>query len=155
MILDIKNYFEAQLEAFPEVTHFVCGCDEQALREAVTKFSSYYMFVDFGSFESLVDGNNRINDTFEVGVTIAMPIGVRLVNMDDILEYQQFCFDIVAKLRKQMLDEQREVPFISYLSAKHQILPFAAPDIARSVGSTLAFRIEGKDILGVKYKERL
>ena len=43
-----------------------------------------------------------------------------------------------------------ETPWLKYLDDDHQILSFVAPDLCLSVGSTLAFRLKGFDLLGAK-----
>lgn len=152
MIQQICDYFETKQHSLPKVKHFVFGSDEQALREEVAKFSDYYMFVDYGAFGSNEDSNNRLNDTFECAMTIAMPIGIRVVNYKQILDYQIECFDMVSQIRKDMLFEKKINPLNLCLSSGHQILPFVAPDICRSIGFTFVFRFDGKDILNAKDK---
>lgn len=150
MIQKLYDYFQVKQLAMPAVTGFVFGSDEQSLREQISRFSSYYMFVDYGSFSSDVDRSNRIVDTLECAVTIAKPLGTNTVSYDDILRVQIEAFDMMASLRADMLSGQRECALLKNLSLKHQILPFVAPDICRSIGSTLSFRLEGADLLFAK-----
>lgn len=150
MIEKIKDYFEQKQQTIPNVAHYVFGSDEQSLREQVAKLGSYYMFVDYGGFSSDVDKNNRIADSFECAVTIAMPVGASIVSYDDILTYQIATFNMISELRKAMLADQRGVAVLQYLSPKHQISPFVAPDMCRSIGHTLYFKLEGLDMLGAK-----
>lgn len=150
MIQKLYDYFQTKQLSMPSVTGFVFGSDEQSLREQISRFSSYYMFVDYGSFSSDVDRNNRIVDTLECAVTIAKPLGTNVVSYDDILRVQIETFEMMASLRAEMLRGQRESVLLQNLSPKHQILPFVAPDICRSIGSTLSFRLEGVDLLFAK-----
>lgn len=151
MILrDLCNYFKAKQEQIPDVQDFIFGVDESALRDYVARFAGYYMFVDYGSFSSTTDSNNRINDRIECAVTIAHPIGANPMGIDELNEVAFRCFELVSDLRRAMVREKIECPWLRYLSLNHEILPFVAPDISRSIGSTLTFNIEGKDILGVK-----
>lgn len=151
MILrEIKEYFEAKQQAIPEVKHFVFGVDEKALRELVAQFSGLYMFVDYGQLSSTTDKENRVSDKMECAVTIAKPLGANQIPPDDVNVIAFTCFEFVAELRRRMYRDFRECPWMKYLSPSHEILPFVAPDIARSVGSTLTFRVEGYDLLGLK-----
>lgn len=151
MILEIKDYFDSlRQRVIPAIEHFVCGCDEQSLRESISKFGSTYMFVDFGGFATTTDRDNRLNDSFEVGVTIATPLGSRSVTWQELLQIQQQCFDAIAAVRKAMLKDQREHPLMKKLSPTHNILPFVAPDIERSVGFTLTFQMTALDMLRAK-----
>lgn len=75
MLTTIRDYFKAKCLAFVSPENFVFGADEKTLKERIGTFGDYYLFLDYGAFGSGRDGNNRITDTFELAVTIAMPIG--------------------------------------------------------------------------------
>ncbi|WP_297627038.1 hypothetical protein [uncultured Rikenella sp.] len=150
MLTTIRDYFKAKCPAFVSPENFVFGADEKTLKERIGTFGDYYLFLDYGAFGSGRDGNNRIKDTFELAVTIAMPIGANHPSPAEVEGYQLESFSRIAELRKAMLTEQRETPWLKYLDDDHQILPFVAPDLCLSVGSTLSFRLKGFDLLGVK-----
>lgn len=150
MIREIRDYFRSLQESMPEIKHFIFSTDEQALREAVGGFDDFYMFVDYGEFGSRTDGQNRIRDGMDVAVTIALPIGVRKPTPDEVSDILLQAFDLCASVRKTALNQQREHPWLKRLSEEHSMMPFSAPTIQRSVGWTLAFKVEGYDILNVK-----
>ena len=150
MIREIKQYFKSKQETMPEVTGFVFGTEEQALREAVSKFDGYYMFVDRGVFDSDRDNNNNLKDSLVCGVTIARPVGAQIVSFEEIAEIDIESFELISRLRAEMLDDQRCIPWLKCLSDNHSIMPFVAPDICRSIGNTLSFVIEGYDLLEAK-----
>lgn len=151
MILEIKQYFDdLRQRVTPDIKHYVCGCDEKALRETVAKFDGPYLFVDFGAFSTTTDRDGRLNDTFEIGVTVAVPLGSRLVSNDEILAEMDQCFNAVAKVRSAMIKGGRKHPLMKRLSDTHDILPFTAPDIARSIGSTFSFHLRSLDMLDAK-----
>lgn len=150
MLKIIRDYFWAKCPAFVSPENFVFGADEKTLKERISTFGDYYLFLDYGVFGSGRDGNNRITDTFELAVTIAMPIGTNHPSPTEVEGYQLECFSRIAALRKTMLTEQRETPWLKYLDDDHQILPFIAPDLCLSVGSTLSFRLHGYDLLRAK-----
>lgn len=149
MLTIIRDYFKAKCPTFVDPANFVFGADEKTLKERIGTFGDYYMFLDYGAFGSGRDNNNRIVDTFELAVTIAMPIGANHPSPAEVEGYQLESFARIAALRKTMLKEQHEMPWLKYLD-DHQILPFVAPDLCLSVGSTLAFRLKGFDLLGAK-----
>ena len=149
MINEIIDYFNARKDEIPELKHFVFGLDEDAIRKAISKFSDYYMFVDLGEFGSDTDTAGRFQDSFVCAVTIAMPVGSRQYSPEEETACVADTFDLISKLRKAMYLGQREKQ-LKYLSKKHQILPFVAPEMGRSVGWTLMFNITGPDLLGVK-----
>lgn len=150
MLKYVREYFMAKQAQDSELVGFVFGADEQSLKEMIGKFASYYMFVDYGAFDSSLDSENRRRDTFEVAVTIAMPIGARMSPPAEVENFQIVCFEKIAQLRKDLLLEQKEIPWLKHIDDSHQILPFIAPNICRSVGSTLSFSISGYDLLNTK-----
>lgn len=150
MLTIIRDYFRAKCPDFVEPGNFVFGADEKTLKERIGTFGDFYMFVDYGAFVSSVDSSNRITDTFELAVTIAMPVGANHPTPDQVEGYQIGSFEKIARLRAGMLKEQRETPWLRHLDDGHQILPFIAPDLCLSVGSTLSFRLKGYDLLDVK-----
>lgn len=150
MLRTIRDYFKSKCSTFVNPGNFVFGADEKTLKVQIGTFGDYYMFLDYGAFGSGLDDSNRLNDNFELAVTIAMPIGANHPSPEEVEEYQLECFSRVASLRKLMLTEQRETPWLKFLDDDHQILPFIAPNLCLSVGSTLSFRIKGYDLLAVK-----
>lgn len=150
MLTFIRDYFRAKCPEFVRSENFVFGADEKTLKERIGSFGDYYMFVDYGAFASSRDNGNRITDTFELAVTIAMPIGANQPSPEQVEGYQIESFDKIARLRAMMLQEQRESPWLKHLDDGHQILPFIAPDLCLSVGCTLSFRLKGYDLLNVK-----
>lgn len=150
MLATIRAYFKAKHPEFVDQDNFIFGADESTLKSRIEALQSYYMFVDYGAFDSTVDSNNRIVDTFELAVTIAMPVGANSPTPAKIEEYQIVSFQKIAELRAVMLKEQRENPWLKHLDSSHQILPFFAPDLSRSIGNTLAFKMQGYDLLNAK-----
>ena len=150
MLSAILDYFRALQGEIPEIKYFVFSNDEKALRDTVGGFDDFYMFVDYGEFGSRVDGTNRIHDELDVAVTIAQPIGVRSLSPREVADYQIRSFDLCTRIRERMWSGQRERPWLEHLSADHSIAPFVAPDISRSVGHTLMFRVQGPDLLNMK-----
>lgn len=150
MLTTIRDYFKTKCPDFVDPGNFVFGADEKTLKERIGSFGDYYMFVDYGAFDSSRDNGNRIIDTFGLAVTIAMPIGANHPTPQEVEGYQIESFARIARLRAMMLKEQRESPWLRHLDDSHQILPFVAPDLCLSVGSTLAFNLKGFDILYVK-----
>lgn len=150
MLTAIRDYFKAKCPEFVKPENFVFGADEKTLKERIGSFGDYYLFVDYGAFDSSRDNNNRIADTFELAVTIAIPIGANRPSPEQVEGYQIESFDRIVRLRAMMLQEQRESPWLKHLDDGHQILPFIAPDLCLSVGSTLSFRLKGFDLLNVK-----
>ena len=150
MLREICKYFRCLQEEMPQIPYFVFSNDEQTLRDSVGGFNDYYMFVDYGEFNSLVDGKNRIFNALEISVTIAQPLGARNVTLEETAEYQFESFDLCARIRERMWTDQREHPWLQHLSDDHRIVQFVAPDICRSIGHSLLFKVEGPDLLDIK-----
>ena len=150
MILrDIRDYFKKKVEdSQGKIPYFVFGIDEKALRESVGTFDNIFMFVDYGQIESSIDKMNRIYQKFELAVTIAKPVGANPLDNDALNEVSFECYELAVAMAKDMYTAQRERPWMKNLSDSFSIMPFVAPDIARSIGCTLSFKVEGYDMLG-------
>ena len=150
MLREVRSYFRTLQEEFPEIKYFAFGVDEQTLRERVSTFDDYYMFVDYGEFDSNRDDKNRLIDSWQLAVTVAQPLASRTLLPDEVDEYHLQSFEITARIRARMLEQQHSHPWLQYLSDNHGIAPFIAPEICRSVGHSILFQLKGLDLLSVK-----
>lgn len=149
-LLILKNYFKNINTVLEISEHFIFGNDEKSLREQISSFTGMYTFVDFGEVDSSIDKYNCIGDTFSMAITVAFPFGANIVSSDDILLKQDEALTVINRLKKQMRDDQRSIAWLKYLSASNRTIPFVAPDLARSIGWTLTFNLEGADLFGIK-----
>lgn len=149
-LLDICDYFERLNNELHIARHFVFGGDEKSVREQIGAFSSHYMFVDFGGIDSTNDTANRMEDSFELAVTIAHPFAANPATARDIVVMQSRLLEEIQRVRRQMLADQRCIPWLKFLSTSHSTNIFVAPDLKRSIGWTLSFNLDGYDIFGVK-----
>lgn len=150
MIRQMRDYFRSLQEENPEIKYFVFSNDEKALRDRISGFDDFYMFVDYGEFDSVTDSRSSIQDGMDFGVAIAIPLGSRNLTLEEIAEYQLQSFDLCVWLRARMWADQYEHPYLQYLSKNHQIAQYVAPNIGGSVGHVLMFKVQGPDLLNVK-----
>ena len=132
----------------PQLCHFVMGDSIDKVRRAIDGFSGLYLFVDYGTITSIQDSKASWSDTLSMAVTVAGKIS----DQADLVEEQLLSdrtLDLLNRMRAWMVADSEEQSWLRYMSGRHQMDPFTAPEL-KSIGWTLTFTIDAQDLLDVK-----
>jgi len=142
---EIENLSEHTL--IPAIKNFVFGVDEDAIREHITRFDSYYLFIDYGNIDSNVDNYNRREGSMYLAATVAIPINRGNYDMADQVLLTDETLGYLMQIRQKLIDSQKKHPWLKNLSDNHEISPFVARELNGSIGWTMTFRKEGYDFV--------
>jgi len=141
----IQNLQEHSL--IPEIKHFLFGVNEDIIKKYISNFNSYYLFIDYGDINSEVDGYNRRPTGMYIAATVAIPINSDNHDIADQVLLSDITLDYLLRIRKNLIDNQKQHPWLKDLSDNHDISPFVARELNGSVGWTMTFRKEGFDFV--------
>ena len=131
---------------FPELTDFIFGIDENAVKTKITQVSGCYLFVDYSGVKSSVDRLDVKTDLFHVAVTVAMPHPndedqfANMLGMDE-------CLEIISGIRDLMRHDTDTELHLQWLQFPTSISPFVAKELSNSFGWTMEFDITGTDMI--------
>lgn len=147
---DIPGYdeFKTQIEntnpnsLIPEIKNYVFGVDEARVRKRIGGFTGYYLMVDYGEVQGILDSNNVSTDSFFIAVTVAIPF--RDEDMDDAEEIliTQQAYTYLMAIKAQMRKDDRE-SLTKHMKIAADADPFHAPKINNSIGWTLTLQRTG------------
>jgi len=146
---------EMEQRNLTKIKHYVFGSDFEAVRTRVNNIPAGddYLFVDFGEIDCATDSVNRKTDALRLAATVAY----RLKDFSIDLVEQSLVFShalqTLTGIRRIMIDEQCQHPWLKNLSKKHELAPFVSPEMS-SIGWTMYFSREGFDTFGVKDSRR-
>ena len=147
----MKRYYESwRGKGFiPEIEHLVFGQSLDEVRSRIDSITGTYLFVDFGEFNSNRDQRNSILDVQKLAVTVATktPTAFDLVEESIISDSTLL---LINKLRAHLIADSEKYEWLRFLSNKHDIMPFVAPELGESIGWTLMYSLEGSDLFDVK-----
>lgn len=147
----LKTYVESLPEQgiLPEIEHLVFGQSLDEVRARIDSITGTYLFVDFGEFNSNRDQRNSILDVQKLAVTVATktPTAFDLVEESIISDSTLL---LINKLRAHLIADSEKYEWLRFLSNKHDIMPFVAPELGESIGWTLMYSLEGSDLFDVK-----
>lgn len=144
-LLDIKALDDYSL--IPAIQDFCFGVNEDVVKKRIDKFQSYYLFLDYGSIDSDVDGFNRRKDGLYLAVTVALPTNPVNYDMADEVLLTDQCLAYLLQIRDDLIKNQETHPWLKDLSDNHEISPFVARELNSSVGWTMTFKREGIGLL--------
>lgn len=151
---DLLTYMNAlpETSVLPELKRFVLAASFNATKAFISGFVSQdkYLLLDYGEITSRLDGNNRLNDSFALAITVARRLG----DSTDLAEQSLASvdtLDCINKLRAHILADQDNgilpANIKQLIAGQHTFVPFDAPEL-QSVGWTLTFSLDATDGLG-------
>jgi hypothetical protein len=132
---------------YPEITDYVFGVSDEAVKKRISTIQGLYLFVDYGNIRTTENVLKVKKDSFDLSLTIARPFSSNsgldaveeLIIIDRTLE--------LLSLIKSDISENREDPYVKKLTMPTEIIPFASKELSNSFGFSMVFQLEGIDMI--------
>jgi len=140
-----------EVSLLQDIKSYVFGQSFDAVKSRVDSISGTYLFVDFGEFNSQLNGSSSIVNTQKVACTVAC----KLPGSSDLVENaiaSDNTLSLLAQLAAQLIKdaENHTVAWLSRRNMKvFDIIPFVAKEL-NSIGWTLMFSTESDDLFDLK-----
>lgn len=130
----------------PELTGFIFGIDETAVKQRISQVAGCYLFVDYSGISSSVDKLDVKTDLMHIAVTVAMP---RPSDEDQFANMisQDRCLEYISVIRSNMRYDIDKKAHIEWMVFPSNISPFVAKELSNSFGWTMEFDVKGIDIV--------
>lgn len=131
----------------PEILNFLFSSNEEKLKTSIEDTKGIFMLLDYGQLSCSKDGMERKNDAFEMGIIIARKIKPNDYDMAETLLIQDELLNTVRKVREQMIEDQKNHPWVKQLDFPHTISPWYARDLHHATGFSMMFSKTGIDMI--------
>ena len=130
----------------PNITDYIFGIDDQAVHKRISSVSGMFLFVDYSSIVSSVDGAVDVKtDKFKVSITVASPTPEDHDQATELLR-QDAALDAVSAIRRKMRDDIDEDTGAFRIAFPSTLQPFVAHALANSIGWSMEFEVQGVDM---------
>lgn len=151
---DLPAYSDwlAQVNAMPDVSlqpdikHYVFGVDAAAVKTRITQCNDFFLFVDYGQIDNSVDDVNRRRESFYIALTVAYPSRDSDNDLAERAVRSDYALDLLLDIRRQMIAEEKCIPWLKNFQADHVITPWVADEMP-SYGWTVIIKRQGFDML--------
>jgi len=133
-------------DRIPQLTDYVFGVSDEAVKKRIQSISGVYLFVDYGDIRTTTNSLNVKKEEFDISVTVARPFSSNTFDaMEEIVMVDSY-LQILADIRKDMR-ENRDDPFVRLLTFPTDITPFASAQLNNSYGFSMVFQIQGVELI--------
>lgn len=146
--------FKAKIEGMaehsilPGIKGYIFGVDRELVMKRVKELNGFYLFVDYGNMSSERDNYQVKEDTFLIALTVAIPRDPDSLDNIETLLLAEKALDYIGQIKRKMLLDQRDSPFVQHLTFPNEITPFFARELENSTGSTMLFSKSLVDVFG-------
>lgn len=132
---------------FSEITDYVFGVSDEAVKKRISTIQGLYLFVDYGNIRTVENALKVKRDSFDLSITIAKPFSSNagLDSIDELLTINR-TLELLS-LIKSDISQNREDPYVKKLTLPTEIIPFASRELSNSFGFSMVFQMEGIEMI--------
>lgn len=132
---------------FPEVTDYVFGVSDEAVKKKISSVRGLFLFVDYGNIRTTTNALNVKKDSFDLSVTIAKPFSSNTGSdsVEEIIIVDR-TLELLKLIRNDIMADKSD-PFVKMLTMPTEIIPFASKELSNSFGFSMIFQLEGIDMI--------
>ncbi|OJV17906.1 MAG: hypothetical protein BGO30_08160 [Bacteroidetes bacterium 41-46] len=132
---------------YPEITDYVFGVSDEAVKKRISTIQGLYLFVDYGNIRTTENSYKVKKDSFDLSLTIAKPFSSNagFDSIEELIEIDR-ALELLA-LIKTNISENREDPYVKKLTLPTEIIPFASKELSNSFGFSMVFQLEGIEMI--------
>lgn len=133
-------------DIFPEITDYVFGVSDNAVKKRIQTISGLYLFVDYGNIRTSKNQLNVRQDNFDLSVTLARPFSSnQFDSIEEVIMVDRY-LELIKLIRDDMYSNKAD-PFVQMLTMPTEIIPFASAELNNSFGFSMVFQMQGIDMI--------
>lgn len=131
----------------PGIKCLIIGPDEDKVRERISDATGTYLFIDYGSATSYINGMDVKIDKLHMSITVATPTSED-TDQPSLVLHQDTALQIMKTIRDAMRADSYDNPSMEWLPMEASTLtPFVAKALANSTGWMLEWNAQFTDQL--------